>query len=187
MVEQMKANKKIKFSALVMSLIMIFTLISPNVITFASTNKNENQDLDVIEKELEFYFSKVGHLDKNKNYIITNPELLKERANNGDKEARKLYSAYVTKKYNNLGIMPRSYTEFGKCVLYSYLGPIYELMDGRFADALAAQLASDSWRAAGKILKMALSEASKLAGRTVGGAFAIAELAYYAYSCRDKL
>lgn len=30
MVEQMKTNKKIKFSALVMSLIIIFTLISPN-------------------------------------------------------------------------------------------------------------------------------------------------------------
>ncbi|WP_170272321.1 hypothetical protein [Clostridium tarantellae] len=48
-------------------------------------------------------------------------------------------------------------------------------------------MASDSWRAAGKILQMALSEASKLAGKTVSGAFAVAELAYYAYQCKGEL
>ncbi|HII4440539.1 hypothetical protein P5F04_08255 [Clostridium perfringens] len=186
MITKVKTTKIINISSLVLTFLMIFTFISPNITAYAST-KNDDQSLETISNELEFYFSKVGHLDENNNYVITNPELLKERANSGDKGAKKLYTAYIQKQYNYTGIRPRSYFEFGKCILYSYLGPIYELMDGKFAQALGAQVASDSWRAAGTILKMALSEASKIAGKTVGGAFAVAELAYYAYTCRGKL
>ncbi|WP_252250996.1 hypothetical protein, partial [Clostridium sp. ZBS13] len=134
----------------------------------------------------EFYFSSVGHIDENNQYVITNPELLKERVDNGDSNAEKLYNAYLSRQDLENGLLSRGYVDYGTCVLKSYLGPIYDLMDGKYAKALAEQMMSDSWKAAGKILKMALKDASKIAGKTVGGAFAIGELAYYAYQCRGE-
>ena len=182
-----KVKKLVALSSIFISLIMLFTLISPNTITFANSRDFDSED-EIIENELKFYFSEVGYLDKNGKYIITNPSILKERADRGDEQANKLYLAYYFKEVKKVDEFNKNgYLDFGKCILYKYLGPVYELMDGKFAEALASQVASDSWRAAGKILKMAISEASKIAGRTIGGAFTVAELAYYAYTCRDEL
>lgn len=96
MITKVKNTKIINISSLVVTILMIFTFISPNIAAYASI-KTDDQSLETISNELEFYFSKVGHLDENNNYVITNPELLKERVNSGDKSAKK----YILHIYRN--------------------------------------------------------------------------------------
>ncbi|MPQ44610.1 hypothetical protein [Clostridium tarantellae] len=59
--------------SLFLSFLILFTTSSTFV--YAKTLDNADQSIDTIATELEFYFSKVGHFDKNNKYIITNPEL----------------------------------------------------------------------------------------------------------------
>ncbi|MGK9326705.1 hypothetical protein [Aerococcus urinaeequi] len=135
-----------------------------------------------LSEELEFYFSKVGYLDENNNYHVTNPELLEEKAKT-DESAALLYEQYNT---STEVATTRSAGSFVKCIIGDQFSWAIDMINGNTLNSIANLLKTGAWEAASNILSTALKQVSAAAGKSVSVAFSAASLALSAYSCRNE-
>lgn len=171
----------------IISFILVVGLLLGNVNTVFADRNNEEINYDYvavyIANELKFYFDEIGHIEETGDYVITNPELLKQKANSGD-----IYANEILKEYNYRNqISTRSAKDVLYCAVKDQYSWAVDLLSGKTLDALAHALASGAWTAAGKILSVAIKQASKLAGKAVGWAYTGASIAYSVYKCRKLL
>lgn len=92
-----------------------------NDATSLELSLDEQLQAEQLAKDLEFYFEKIGTVQENGTYVITNIALLEERVNQGDTYAKNLYNAYLVPTTRSAG-------SYAKCVLVS-VSPVSYLND----------------------------------------------------------
>lgn len=174
---------RIRMKKKILLLLSTFILISGGLfssISYASeTNDNFTQkQVEQVAEELEFYFSEVGHIDGNGNYIITNTQLLQEKANQGDETANA-----VLQSISQSTIQPTSWQDYAQCILFEHFGTQIDLLTGDLLDAFISELQSQAWVQAAEIVLKAI-------GNTATNANAVAlsvQLAIAASTCNSEL
>lgn len=161
-----------------LALVMLFGVIAPVGVVFAEDN-NGTEAEEALAEELKFYFEEVGHFNEDNEYIVTNPELLEDRIEDGDEVAKDLYELYLA----NREIQPYGSVDYGKCIIRDYFGMWVDLFNGNLFDLFVGYVKDKAWFAAAKIVL-------KVAGKSTGyanAASAAAQLAVSAYNCRGSL
>ena len=170
-----------------LALVMLFGVIAPVGAVYAQDNQDKT-DIEVqealLEEELKFYFEEVGYLNEENEYIVTNPELLEKRIENGDEVAKDLYElnlAYTSDygdEYQTYGQI-----DYGYCILRDYFGVYADLISGKLIDSFVGYVQGKAWSAAAKLLiKATGAVASKANIVIMAGQIAVA-----AYNCRGEL
>ncbi|OTO05337.1 hypothetical protein [Enterococcus sp. 5B3_DIV0040] len=126
-------SKMVKFLSLFGILLIGFSvLVGAGTSVYATENldngatslelsSDEQLQTEQLAKDLEFYFEKIGIIQENGTYVITNVVLLEERANQGDMYAKKLFDVYLAPTTRSAG-------SYAKCVLVS-VSPVSYLSD----------------------------------------------------------
>lgn len=123
-----------------------------NDATSLELNSDEQLQVEQLAKDLEFYFEKIGTIQENGAYIITNMALLEERTNQGDAYAKKLFNAYLAPTTRSAG-------SYAKCVLVSvspvsYLNDVMAALEAFTGKGVGEALKSlGAWGAAKIIVK----------------------------------
>lgn len=168
-----------KFLSGLLALVMLFGVIGPVGAVYAQDNKDTEVQEALLAEELKFYFEEVGHFNEDNEYIVTNPELLEDRIENGDEVAKDLYDLYLA----NREIQPYGAVDYGKCIIRDYFGMWVDLFNGNLFDLFVGHIKDQAWGAAAKIVL-------KVAGKSTSNAntlAAAAQLAVSAYNCRGSL
>lgn len=140
------------------------------------------EEINEISKSLEKNFSDIGYLKDSDTYELTNYDLLKKNASEGD-----FFSGKLLEEYKRPQPYVKSWKGLGKCVANHYFGPFIKFVNGQYLRALENALLQKAWRQAGSILARALGEVSKRLGYKVSGLFAVAEVSYYVYLCKKHI
>ena len=107
----------------------------------------EEQNTQEFIEAMEFYFEEVGTMSDGV-YQIENPELLKERAESGDKHASAVYDVYL----ENIDKEPPQFTtqnaltDYVGCLIEETFGMYVNLIRGDLAEALVSALEDGIWR-----------------------------------------
>lgn len=165
-----------KVVSLFLALVMTLVSIIPNV-AFAKGEEESQENIEVekLAFELRFYFEKVGHLDKNGDYQITNASSLRAKAYNGDEYAKTLLDSYYERQN-------RGAKDFAKCIAKDYFGVYIDLINGNLWNTFVNKIKSKAWNDVAKIIL-------KVLGKSTAKANVIAtagQLAVAAYNCRGK-
>lgn len=162
-----------------LALVMIFGIIAPVGAVYAQDNTDIEVQETLLAEELKFYFEEVGHFNEDNEYIVTNPELLEDRIENGDEVATDLYELYLA----NQEIQPYGAVSYGKCILRDYFGVYVDLINGNLFNSFVGYVQDKAWTAAAKILvKLTGALGSNANLIVVGG-----QIAVPAYNCRGEL
>ncbi|EHI69120.1 hypothetical protein ACVRY7_01990 [Streptococcus ictaluri] len=180
-------NKKFKYlSVILLLLISIGTIFSPiSVVVSAQTVETEmveysDNEIKAVAEELKFYFSEAGYLDDDGVYHVTNPELIKQKADSGSDEVQDLYDLYLSR---NAPIYYKSGRDFIVCIARDYFGVYIDILNGNVISALQGYVLSQQWeRAAFYFLQLIGKSTSKANIVATAGQLAVA-----VYNCRSKL
>ena len=63
------------------------------------------QEIQSLADQITFLFQKVGTIDNNGNYVLTNPDLLRQRGEAGDENAMRLYLAMVSETRSTKSVL----------------------------------------------------------------------------------
>lgn len=162
-----------------LALVMLFGVIAPVGAVYAEDNNGTEVEEALIAEELKFYFEEVGHFNEDNEYIVTNPELLEDRIEDGDEVAKDLYELYLA----NREIQPYGAADYGKCIIRDYFGMWVDLFSGNLFNLFVGHVKDQAWLAAAKIVL-------KVSGKSAGYSNAVsaaAQLAVSAYNCRGTL
>ena len=175
---------RIRVMSLFMSLLMIFPALANTA--FASENNNTDvsqeeylQIKNDIESQLKLYFDEIGEINQDGNYVVKNPELLKERAESGDEDAKNLYELYILKQN-------RSVKDGLYCVFDDQYGWIVDLFNGRTLEAIGGYIKDKAWDKAAEIIAPVVAKALKTTTKNVNFAITGVSLAISIYNCRGE-
>lgn len=144
-------SKAVKFFSLFSVLLIGFNILFGMGTSVYANEKNSNNiehleltpeeqvQAEELAKDLEFYFEKIGHIQEDGTYVVTDIPLLKEKADQGDIHAQNFLNAY-------LALETRSAGSYAKCVLSS-VSPV------SYLNTVMAALKLFTGKSAGEALK----------------------------------
>lgn len=156
-------RKMSKFLVVGFVLSIIIGFFAPGINASAGTEDNDfdsQEEIEALAEELEFYFGEVGELTEDGSYIVNNPELLEERAQQGDEYAQIVYENYLRGSSeaedfsdssdmvtaNNLGY------DFARCVIDDAFGFYIGILSGDIIQTLIGFISDQAWTAAGTLI-----------------------------------
>lgn len=160
--------KKIFIFAL--SLLLLFPILGQTIQASAQSDNDVSytqEDVDNLAHELEVYFSEVGHLNNNNEYVISDQESFISKVKSDG------FDMYQT----------RGAKEFGICILKDQVGPYLDLLSGDIIGSIANYLKGEAWDEAARLILKYVG----LTGKKLNAGVLAAGLAASAFGCRGEL
>lgn len=191
-----------KFMLLVLSLSLIVTgLIGPlsqakaneievndenvmstdeEILEDSSYTDEELEQIENIEKELQYYFEEVGELT-DAGYVIHDREAVQEKADNGDESAQRVLEL-VPEVAEPGAITTYSAGTFGTCVVNKFIDSYGTIARAWTTGLVYSYIQNRQYDLAAKIMFKTLTKA----GRTANVASIAIEAGIYGYQCRGS-